>query len=376
MTQKRIRIDDIKIDGSTQLREWVNELDVNELVDHYKSGRETPPPVVYFDGTHYWLGDGHHRVAGHRKAGRDSIVVEVEPGTQRDAILYAAGANSDHGVRRTIGDKRKAVTALLKDAEWGQWSDRAIAEKCRVSHPLVASIRSQLVATGRTSTPPQKSRVSADGIRRPATQPTPTVKPADRLCDRCQRIGKPLAGCVRCAELRGGKPASLAFPESDARSPVRTNGAMTIRCPSCGFEGCVPGEAAKKPPKSSEPSVVIPGAIDTPEFRKAWEAWLDYKRERKDKFVPASQEKSLAQLAKVGTAKAIETIDRSIEKGWMGLFPEDENGKGKTRSAGSMGPGRIAIDAEALQQNRERRAAQQIALGDAGGGETPTDPAA
>ena len=30
---------------------------------------------------------------------------------------------------------------LLNDSEWGQWSDREIARRCGVGHPLVAKIR-------------------------------------------------------------------------------------------------------------------------------------------------------------------------------------------------------------------------------------------
>lgn len=32
----------------------------------------------------------------------------------------------------------------MRDEEWGQWSDREIARRCQVSHPLVALVRSQL----------------------------------------------------------------------------------------------------------------------------------------------------------------------------------------------------------------------------------------
>lgn len=70
--------------------------------------------------------------------------------TRRDAILFSAGANAAHGMRRTNEDKRRAVLTLLNDPEWAGWSDREIARRCHVGHPLVAQLRPQL-ATGRSS---------------------------------------------------------------------------------------------------------------------------------------------------------------------------------------------------------------------------------
>ena len=40
--------------------------------------------------------------------------------------------NADHGKRRSNADKRRAVEMMLKDSEWGKWSDREIAAKCAV----------------------------------------------------------------------------------------------------------------------------------------------------------------------------------------------------------------------------------------------------
>jgi hypothetical protein len=40
--------------------------------------------------------------------------------------------------------QRRAVTALLTDPEWSQWSDHEIARKCRVSQPLVGRVRREV----------------------------------------------------------------------------------------------------------------------------------------------------------------------------------------------------------------------------------------
>jgi phosphoribosylformylglycinamidine (FGAM) synthase PurS component len=88
--------------------------------------------------------DGWHRYFGHKKAGLADIEVVVIDGTMRDAMLYAIGANDDHGLRRTNDDKRKAVMMLLDDVEWSEWSDKEIAKAAKVSFMTVGRIRKSL----------------------------------------------------------------------------------------------------------------------------------------------------------------------------------------------------------------------------------------
>ena len=40
---------------------------------------------------------------------RAEIAADVRQGTRRDALLFAAGANSSHGLSRTTADKRRAI---------------------------------------------------------------------------------------------------------------------------------------------------------------------------------------------------------------------------------------------------------------------------
>jgi hypothetical protein len=71
--------------------------------------------VVCFDGDTSWMGDGFHRSHG--------------------------SANASHGLKRTPGDQRRAVSALLADKEWGVWSTVRMAQHCGVSEPLVRARR-------------------------------------------------------------------------------------------------------------------------------------------------------------------------------------------------------------------------------------------
>jgi hypothetical protein len=111
-----IAIDGIRMDGGTQPR--ASSIDV-ELVEEYArdiaAGAVLPPPVVFYDGTHYWLADGFHRVCAYKskriekRIGRIEIECEVRQGSRRDAILFSVGANSTHGLRRSNDDTTSAA---------------------------------------------------------------------------------------------------------------------------------------------------------------------------------------------------------------------------------------------------------------------------
>ena len=138
-----IPLDAIRTEG-TQLRARPEPGVIAEYAAALRDGAEFPPIVVYAEGTDYWLGDGHHRLAAAREAGRSEIRAEVRTGGRRDAILHAAGANATHGLRRTNADKKNAVFALLSDPVWRTWSDRELARRCGVTPPLVGRIRRTL----------------------------------------------------------------------------------------------------------------------------------------------------------------------------------------------------------------------------------------
>lgn len=141
---RKVPLEHVRLDGGTQPREEINQDAVDDYAQSMLDGHEFPPVVLYFDGETYWLGDGFHRCLAAQQAKRKAILADVRKGDKRDAILHSVGANAQHGQRRTNGDKRRAVTTLLKDAEWAKWSDREIARRCQVSTPLVGSVRAEL----------------------------------------------------------------------------------------------------------------------------------------------------------------------------------------------------------------------------------------
>jgi hypothetical protein len=147
---KRIDVARLRTDGGTQMRAALDDNTVFEYTQAMAASGgwgAFPPAIAYYDGSVYWLGDGFHRVQAYRDAfpgATDGVPCEVRSGTRRDAILHAAGANADHGLRRTAADKRRSVETLLRDEEWGLWSDNEIARRCNVSPTTVGTIRKAL----------------------------------------------------------------------------------------------------------------------------------------------------------------------------------------------------------------------------------------
>ena len=144
-----IEISKIRMDGGTQSRAAISDETVLEYAEAMADPDTVFPPItVYYDGQDYWLADGFHRVAAWKRTGRAEVPAVIHQGDRRRAILHSLAANACHGLRRTNDDKRRAVTTLLEDDEWSQWSNREIARRCAVSDPFVAKMRGELSANG------------------------------------------------------------------------------------------------------------------------------------------------------------------------------------------------------------------------------------
>lgn len=155
----------LEMTEACQPRESIDLAVVADYIEVLESAESNsfPPVIVFSDGEGYWLADGFHRALAAEGAGLPDIAAHVLPGNERDAILYACGANADHGLRRTNADKRKAVLTLLEDDAWSQWSDREIARRCKVSDRLVNNLRAELTANIRSETDtPDQPRTYTD----------------------------------------------------------------------------------------------------------------------------------------------------------------------------------------------------------------------
>lgn len=140
---REIDINLIEATSDTQSRVGLDENTIAEYAEAMEGGASFPPIVLFFDGDKYCLGDGFHRVYACKRANLGTIAAFVHAGSRRDALLYSAGANALHGLRRSNADKRRAVEILLRDEEWSKWSDREIARRCGVSDRMVNKLRAE-----------------------------------------------------------------------------------------------------------------------------------------------------------------------------------------------------------------------------------------
>lgn len=170
----RIDLDKIRIDGGTQMRAAIDQTVVDDYADRLG---ELPDSDVFFDGSNHWLADGFHRYHAHRKKGEASLACKVHNGTQREAILFAVGANKGHGLQRSVADKQKAVKTLLDDDEWSKKSATWIAETVGVGVHMVSKIK-------------QSTMRAHSGHKSTNGKPETSVKTKDGRTIKTENIGR------------------------------------------------------------------------------------------------------------------------------------------------------------------------------------------
>jgi hypothetical protein len=94
-------------------------------------------------------------------------------------------------------------------------------------------------------------------------------------------------------------------------------------------------------PKPPDPTPIAPppSPVTLPfpsyEFMKTWDAWEAYRKEMRHKLTPSTRKAQLAKCLKWGEKKSIDSINRSIENGWQGLFePEGKIGGQEKKNYG------------------------------------------
>ncbi len=154
----------IKIDGGTQARV---EIDPDAVADYREASADLPPADVFFDGSNYWMGDGFHRFLARKADGAKTLRCRVRPGGRREAILFAAGANDKHGLRRTRADKRNAVAMLV--AEFPDEQANWYAVRAKVSHATAAAVLAEVSS--------QKGEAFPNGNGGQVEEDTPILPP-------------------------------------------------------------------------------------------------------------------------------------------------------------------------------------------------------
>jgi ParB-like chromosome segregation protein Spo0J len=139
-----LSLDKITIDAGTQGRVKLDKKVIEDYAEKMKLGEIFPPCVVISDGKKNYLVNGFHRYFAARKIKSPSLDCNVTEGTLQQAKERSWAANSDHGLPRTRGDKRKCVLSAINDDTHRGKSDREIAVLCKVSHTFVQNVRKEL----------------------------------------------------------------------------------------------------------------------------------------------------------------------------------------------------------------------------------------
>ena len=142
MAIKKLKLEKLIIDAGTDVRSEISEATVEEYGQSARAKDKLPPLTVYDTKDGLLLADGFHRYFGFERQGIKEYECDVIKGTREDAIKFALGCNTKHGLRRSNADKRHAVLIALK--EFPQLSSRAIATLCLVSNMLVDEIRKEV----------------------------------------------------------------------------------------------------------------------------------------------------------------------------------------------------------------------------------------
>jgi hypothetical protein len=138
-----VEIKALVLDNSNFPRQVVDQATVEEYAEMMREEGVHFPPirVVQLPAGQMLVIDGWHRTRAAQSIGCTSLYARIRPGTRSDAVEAAVAQNVKHGLRRTDGDKRRAVVMLLSLEEWHRESDRAVAKHCAVSHTFVAKVR-------------------------------------------------------------------------------------------------------------------------------------------------------------------------------------------------------------------------------------------
>lgn len=178
-TVTAVRIANLALDGDIQPPMRLNSDTVETYLHAWMDGAKFPPIVVFRDpdGGRLWLADGFHRVRAAELAGIVDIMAEVHAGGKRDALLYAAGSNANHGLQRTPGVKKWYLRKLLEDAEWSKLTRGELARICRVRETLVEQVQTDLFQERKPREISPETRAKAVQIAEAGGQPEYVEQP-------------------------------------------------------------------------------------------------------------------------------------------------------------------------------------------------------
>lgn len=226
--------------AKTQARDAINKEAVKSYTEIAKAAKEkgadSPfPPLVAFrdkETKKVHLSDGYHRknslaAAGFEKT--DVKVAEVE-NAEREALHYGFTANTEHGVRLTNEDKKHNLMAALKDAEWKELSNNALAELIGASEFFVRQHRPVTAApttrnrvnkaTGKVTKVDTSKIGRKGGVAKKKSTKKSVNTPADQPDNRSDEE-KALDGAASGGEAVTATQKQSSLPDDAARSLTR-----------------------------------------------------------------------------------------------------------------------------------------------------------
>lgn len=190
-----------------------------DIIDQYRedleNGAQFPPIDVFLapNTERYILADGFHRLYAHIHAEREQIEVTIHEGEMQDALIFALGANMEHGLRPSRADRRAAVEFALKDPYVGALTRQEIADICHVTKRTVQRIANELAAADpaddANGTEPNSPKDPTPDDVRPAAKPEPTQQEVER--DEVRQA----CALIKALPYGGEDSAELGFEESD-----------------------------------------------------------------------------------------------------------------------------------------------------------------
>jgi len=145
---RSLPISAIRRDGETQQRVEIHPEIVAGYAALMRDGVVFPPIRAWWDGRHYWLSDGFHRVEAADRAGLRELYCEVRLGTLADAQWDSYAANSTHGPRRTAAEIQNVIALALQHSKAASLSNIQIARRLNVAETTVRRWRRKLSSTG------------------------------------------------------------------------------------------------------------------------------------------------------------------------------------------------------------------------------------
>lgn len=70
-------------------------------------------------------------------------------------------------------------------------------------------------------------------------------------------------------------------------------------------------------------NAAIRDATSDPNVLAAWDAWVAYRREKRQMLTPTSAKHQIAKLSEWGPEQFVDSLNRSIMNSWTGIFPPD-----------------------------------------------------